>query len=76
MWASVIWVGKRDSCYHPISSFSENVIVAETSYQMLEVLFLRSGEGFTSSSFHKANIVPVTIFGEKSTMYNEAFRGV
>ena len=38
MWASVIWVGKRDSCYHPTSSFSENVIVAETSYQMLEVL--------------------------------------
>ena len=38
MWDSVIWVGKRDSRYHPTSSFSENVIVAETSYQMLEVL--------------------------------------
>ena len=38
MWASVICVGKRDSRYHPTSRFSENVIVAETSYQMLEVL--------------------------------------
>ena len=38
MWASVIWVEKPDSRYHPTSRFSENVIVAETSYQMLEVL--------------------------------------
>ena len=38
MRASVIWVGKRDSRFHPTSSFSENVIVAETSYQTLEVL--------------------------------------
>lgn len=34
MRASIIWVGKRDSRYHPTSSFSENVIVAETSYQI------------------------------------------
>ena len=36
------------------TSFSENVEVAETSYQMLVVLsFLRSGEGMTS--FTKGN---------------------
>lgn len=67
MWASVICVGKRDSRYHPTSRFSENVIVAETSYQInfRSLSILRSGEGFTSSSFHKANIATVTIFGEK-----------
>ena len=30
--------GKRDSRRHSTTSFSENVEVAETSYQMLEVL--------------------------------------
>ena len=36
--------------HHSTTSFSENVVVVETSYQMLEVffLFLRSGEGLTS----------------------------
>ena len=35
--ASVILVGKRDS-RRESSDFSENVVVAETSYQMLKVL--------------------------------------
>ena len=37
------------------TSLSENVVVVETSYQLLEVFFfiLRSGEGLTS--FNKAN---------------------
>ena len=35
----IILVGKRDHCCHSASSFSEkvNVVVTETSYQMLEV---------------------------------------
>ena len=33
-WASVILAGKRDSRRHSITSFSENVVVAWTSYQM------------------------------------------
>ena len=32
------WRGKRDSRYHSTSSFSENVVVAKTGYQMLELL--------------------------------------
>ena len=35
--ASVILAGKRDS-RHESSDFSENVVVAETSYQMVQVL--------------------------------------
>ena len=37
-WTSVILAGKRGSRRHSTTSFSENVEVAETSYQMLEVL--------------------------------------
>ena len=37
-WTSVILAGKRDSRRYSTTSFSENVEVAETSYQMLEVL--------------------------------------
>ena len=33
-WASVILAGKRDSRRHSTTSFSENVVVAWTSYQM------------------------------------------
>ena len=46
-----IWAGSRDSRRHSTSSFSENVVVVETTYQMLEVLLLqvRLGDGLTSS---------------------------
>ena len=37
-WTSVILAGKRDSGRHSTTSFSENVVVVETSYQMSEVL--------------------------------------
>ena len=37
-WTSFILAGKRGSRRHSTMSFSENVVVAETSYQMLEVL--------------------------------------
>ena len=36
-WTSVILAGKRDSRLHSTRSFSENVVVAKTSYQILEV---------------------------------------
>ena len=37
-WTSVILEGKRDSRRQPTTSFSENIVVGGTSYQMLEVL--------------------------------------
>ena len=53
-WTSVILAGKRGNRRHSTTSFSENVEVAETSYQMLEVLSsCESGEGVTS--FTKGN---------------------
>ena len=33
-WTSVILAGKRDSRHHSTTSFSENVVMAGTSYQM------------------------------------------
>ena len=36
-WTNVILMGKRDICRHSTTSFGENVIVTETSYQTLEV---------------------------------------
>ena len=36
-WTSVILAGKRDSHRHSTMSISENVLVAGTSYQILEV---------------------------------------
>ena len=37
-WTRVILAGKRGSRHHSTKSFSKNVVVAETSYQMLEKL--------------------------------------
>ena len=37
-WTSVILAGKRYSCRHSTTSLTENVVMAETSHQMLEVL--------------------------------------
>ena len=44
-WGSVILAGKRDSPSHCTTSFRENVVVAKTRYQMLEVLSLCNREG-------------------------------
>ena len=38
-WASIILAGKRDGRSHSTRSFGENVVVAETRCQMLEVLW-------------------------------------
>ena len=37
-WTSVILAGKCDSLRHSTNSFGGNILVAETSYQMLEDL--------------------------------------
>ena len=64
-WTSVILAGKRDHRRHSTTSFSEEVVVAGTSYQMLESFsILLSGEGLTSCSIDN----PANFFGEKSTM--------
>ena len=64
-WTSVILAGKRDSRRHSTTSFSEEVVVAGTSYQMLESFsILVSGEGLTSCSINN----PANFFGEKSTV--------
>ena len=57
--------GKRHSCGHSTMSFSENVVVTETSYQMLE-----EGEGLTSFNGDRSANVSV----EKK--YNESFQDV
>ena len=56
--ASVILAGKHDSRRHSTAGFSENVVVAGTSYQMCEVfIILRSREGLTSFSMNnRANV--------------------
>ena len=48
----MIFVRKRDTSCHSTMSFSENVAVAETSYQnnVRSFIILRSGEGLTSSN--------------------------
>ena len=46
---SVISAGKRDSRRHSTARFSENVVVAKTSYRKVRsFIILRSGEGLTS----------------------------
>ena len=43
--ASFWWEKKSDSRRHSTKSFSENVVVTEKSYLMLEVLSRRDSEG-------------------------------
>ena len=56
-WTSVILAGKSGSRRHSCKSFSENVVLAETSYQMFDCLILlRSGESlFSSNKDNSAN---------------------
>ena len=54
-WTSVISAGKSDSRRHSTTSFSENVVVVGTSYQMLDVLsfcYRVSAYSVTSFSIH------------------------
>ena len=66
-------VGKYDSHRHSATSFSENVVLVNTSYEVSQVLFsflFRLGDGLTSFNQDKS----ANLFGV--TMYNEAIWGV
>ena len=65
--------GKYDSHRHSATSFGENVVLVDTSYEVSQVLFsflFRLGDGLTSFNQAKS----ANFFGVK--MYNEAIRGV
>ena len=66
----MIFVRKRDTSCHSTMSFSENVAVAETSYQnnVRSFIILRSGEGLISSNKDNS-----TNFSGKKKKKNEAF---
>ena len=64
---SVILAGKRGSRRHSTASFSESVVVAETSYQMLEVLPFCNLERAQPSSI---TITVLTFLVKKSTIKN------
>ena len=55
-WTSVILAGKRVSHRHSTTNFSENVVVAETSYKVLEVLSFCC-QGMASSGLIKITMV-------------------
>ena len=55
MSTSVISAGQRESRRHSTTSFSENVVVAKTSYRKVRgFIILRSGEGLTSFNKKKS----------------------
>ena len=60
-----ILAGKRDSRRHSVMSFSENVVVAETSYQMLEIISFCKRERAKPPSIR---ITVLTFLEQKSTM--------
>ena len=65
--------GKYDSHRHSATSFSENVVLVDTSYEVSQVLFsflFLLGDGLTSFNLDKS----ANFFGVK--MYNEAIRDV
>ena len=64
---SVLLAGKCGSRRHSTTSFSENVIVAGTSYQMLEVLAFFNLERAQPPSI---TITVITFLVKKSTMKN------
>ena len=66
-WTSVILAGKRGSRRHSTTSFSESVVVAGTSYQMLEVLAFCNRERAQPPSM---TITVLTFLVKKSTIKN------
>ena len=66
----MIFARKGDTSCHSTMSFSENVAVAETSYQnnVTSFIILRSGEGLISSNKDNS-----TNFSGKKKKKNEAF---
>ena len=70
-WTSVILAGKSGSRRHSSTSFSENVVVAETSYQMLEILSFCDRERTQSPSIK----ITVLTFLVNQNGTNEAASG-
>ena len=68
---NVILAGKSDSRRHSTTSFSENVLVAKTSCQMLGILSFSGRE----KALPPSKEMSVLTFVVKKK-YNEAFRGV
>ena len=66
-WGNVILAGKRGSGRHSTTSFSESVVVAGTSYQMLEVLPFCNLERAQPPSI---TITVLTFLAKKSTIKN------
>ena len=62
---AVSFAGKRGSSRHSTTSFSENVAVAETSYQILEVLAFCNRERAKPPPI---TITMLTFLVKKSTM--------
>ena len=65
--------GKRDSRRHSTTSFSENVEVAETSYQMLEVLSFCHQERVQPPSL-KVTVLTFLVKNGKMSLYFENTR--
>ena len=63
MRTSVILAGKYDSHRHSTTSFSENIIVAKTSYQML---------GISSFSNRERALPPSTEISELTFVVNKS----
>ena len=65
MGTNVILAGKCGTHRHSITSFRENVVVAKTSYQMLEILSFSDRERALPPS---TEISELTFVVKKSTM--------
>ena len=66
-WGSVVLAEKRGSRRHSTTSFSKSVVLAGTSYQMLEVLAFCNLERAQPPSI---TITVLTFLVKKSTMKN------
>ena len=58
--------GKRDTRHHSATGFSENVLVAETSYQMLKFYHIANGKGLLKFPLIKVTVL--TILRKKNSM--------
>ena len=67
-----ILAAKRSNGRRSPTSFSENVVLADTSYKVLYRLNYFAAERYSLNSFNKDN--SANFFGKK--MYKEAIRGV
>ena len=62
---NVILAGRRDSRRHSTTAFGGNIVMAKTTYQMLEILSFSDRERASPSS---TEIIVLTFVVKKSTM--------